>query len=39
MEYVLVNKPDFSNLDVLTNQIEKGSLAFVKDVESFLSKY
>jgi hypothetical protein len=33
----LIDKPDFSNLDVLTNQIEAGALAFIKDVESFLA--
>jgi hypothetical protein len=39
LEYDLVENPDFSNLDSLTKQIEKGSLDFIEDVESFLSKY
>ncbi len=33
----LIDKPDFSNLDALTNQIEAGTLAFINDVESFLA--
>jgi hypothetical protein len=37
-DFVLVDNPDFSNLDALTNQIEKGTLKFIKDVEDFLSK-
>ncbi len=39
IEYILVDNPDFSNLDTLTNQIEKGTLKFIKDIENFLSKY
>jgi len=39
MEYILVDNPDFSNLDTLTKQIEKGTLKFIKDVENFLSKH
>ena len=38
LEYILVENPDFSDLDNLTEQIEKGTLKFVKDVENFLSK-
>ncbi len=38
VEYALNDKPDFSNLDALTNQIETGTLTFIKDVENFLSK-
>ena len=38
LEYVLVEEPDFSNLDNLTDQIDKGTLNFIKDVEEFLSK-
>ena len=37
VEYILVDHPDFSDLDTLTGQIEKGTLKFVQDVESFLS--
>ncbi len=35
---VLVDNPDFSNLDYLTNQIETETLKFIEDVEHFLSK-
>jgi hypothetical protein len=37
LEYVLVNSPDFRDLDALTNQIERGTLTFIQDLESFLS--
>jgi len=39
LEYILVDNPDFSNLDYLTNQIEKETLKFIKTVENFLSKH
>jgi len=39
IEYILVDNPDFSDLDKLTKQIEKGTLTFIKDVENFLSKH
>ena len=39
MEYILVDNPDFSDLDTITNQIERGTLKFIKDVENFLSKH
>ena len=39
MEYILVDDPDFSDLDSLTKQIEKGTLRFITDVENFLSKH
>ena len=39
IEYNIVNNPDFSDLDTLTKQIEKGTLKFIKDVENFLSKH
>jgi hypothetical protein len=39
VEYVLVDDPDFSDLDALTKQIESGTLKFIEDVESFLSSY
>ena len=35
---VLVEDSDFSDLDALTNQIEAGTLKFIKEIESFLSK-
>ncbi len=38
LEGVLVENPDFSNLDALTQQIERGTLAFIEDVENFLLK-
>ena len=39
LEYVLVDKPDFSDLDALTRQIETETLQFIKDVVSFISKH
>jgi len=39
IEYTLVNNPDFSDLDALTKQIEKGALKFIRDAENFLSKH
>jgi hypothetical protein len=39
MEYILVDNPDFSDLDALTKQIERETLKFIKEVESFLSKH
>jgi hypothetical protein len=38
LEYILVDNPDFSDLDRLTKQIESGTLKFIKDVERFLSE-
>jgi hypothetical protein len=37
MESVLVDDPDFSDLDGLTKQIEGATLKFIRDVEGFLS--
>ncbi len=37
-EYILVDDPDFNDTDDLTKQIDKGTLEFIKDVESFLNK-
>jgi len=39
MEYILVDNPDFNDLDNLTKQIERGTLDFIKDIENFLSKH
>jgi hypothetical protein len=39
IEYSIVDNPDFSNFDTLTKQIEKGTLKFIKDVETFLAKH
>ena len=36
LDHVLVDNPDFRDLDALTKQIERGTLEFIKDVESFL---
>jgi hypothetical protein len=36
VEYILVDNPDFRVLDTLTDQIERGTLNFIKDIESFL---
>jgi hypothetical protein len=38
MEYTLTDTPEFQNLAALTEHIEKGSLAFISDIENFLSK-
>ncbi len=38
IEGVLVENPDFSDLETLTKQIERGTLKFIEDVEDFLSK-
>jgi hypothetical protein len=38
LEYVVVNRPDFRDLDSLTKSIEGGTAKFIADVESFLSK-
>lgn len=37
IEHVLVEDPDFGDLPALMGQIEKGTLAFLKDVEGALS--
>lgn len=39
MEHVLVDDPDFADLDRLTQQIETGTLKFIDDVLNFLSKH
>ena len=39
IEYILADNPDFSDLDTVTKQIERGTLKFIKDVENFLSKH
>jgi len=39
IEGILVENPDFSDLDKLTKQIERGTLEFIDDVENFLSKH
>jgi hypothetical protein len=37
IECVMVDNPDFTDVDALTKQIERTTLKFIKDVESFLS--
>jgi hypothetical protein len=36
VESVLVDAPDFNDLDTLTEQIETGTLSFIRDIEGFL---
>jgi hypothetical protein len=38
LRHILVDDPDFSDLDNLTAQIERGTLAFIRDVEGFLGE-
>ena len=38
VENILVDNPDFRDLDTLTKQIELGTMEFIMDIESFLSK-
>jgi hypothetical protein len=38
VEGILVEGPDFSDLGALTKQIESGTLIFIKEIDSFLSK-
>jgi hypothetical protein len=39
VEHILVEDPDFGDLESLTNQIESGTLNFIQEVESFLSAH
>lgn len=39
LEHVLVDNPDFSDLDALTQRIETQTLQFIQDVEGFLSTH
>jgi hypothetical protein len=38
VEHILVDNPDFGNLDALTKQIEQRALEFIQDIESFLAR-
>jgi hypothetical protein len=38
LEHILVDNPDFSDTAALTRQIEEGTLKFITDVESFITK-
>jgi hypothetical protein len=37
LEHTIVGNPDFSDLDALTKQMEKGTLEFIEDIENFLN--
>jgi len=37
VEHILVEEPDFIDLDALTKQIEREVIQFIQDVEEFLS--
>jgi hypothetical protein len=39
IEFIIVDNPDFRDLDALTKQIEEGTLKFIGDVENFLSQH
>jgi hypothetical protein len=39
VEHVLVEEPNFGDLDTLTNQCERETLKFTKDIESFISNF
>ena len=36
VEHILVDNPDFGDLEALTKQIDQGALKFIQDIESFL---
>ncbi len=37
LEHVVVDNPDFNDLDALTNKIEQETVLFIREVEKFLS--
>ena len=37
IDHILVEDPDFRDLDALTRQIDRGTIEFIGDVEGFLS--
>ena len=39
LKNILISNPDFSDLDTLTIKIERATLKFIQDVESFLLKH
>jgi len=39
LQHVLVENPDFNDLQTLTGHIEQGTLGFSMDIENFLSKH
>lgn len=38
LEHILADNPDFGDLEALTKQIDQGTIKFIKDIESVLSK-
>lgn len=38
LEHILVDNPDFRDLDALTREIEQGTVEFIRDIERFLAK-
>lgn len=36
VEHILVDNPDFGDLEALTKQIDQGALKFIQDIEGFL---
>ncbi len=38
LEYILVDNPNFNDLDGLTNQIDRETLKFIRNIDGFLSK-
>jgi len=39
LEYTVAENPDFRDLDALTQQIERGTLHFIEDVEEFVARH
>ena len=39
LQHVLVENPDFNDLQALTGHIDQGTLGFSRDIENFLSKH
>jgi hypothetical protein len=37
IEHILVDKPDFGDLDAMTHQIDFGTVKLIQEVENFLS--
>ncbi len=39
VEHSLVDNPDFSDLDALTSRIERGTLSFINEIDSFFAQH
>jgi hypothetical protein len=39
IDYILIDNPNFRELDAITSQIEKGTIEFINNIENFLSEY